>query len=82
MLNKGVRCTVVNRTLGFMWITLAISVHYLSEKLKMSSKSDSPTCHSYKGTSCYKAPVVIRQRSVARERERKKEGGRKERWRG
>ena len=71
VLNKGVRCTLVNSTLGFMWITLAISVHYLSEKLKMSSKSDSPTCHSYKGTSCYKA-------EVCGQREGEKKGRREE----
>ena len=69
--NKGVRCTLVNSTLGFMWITLAIGVHCLSEKLKVSSKSDSPTCHSYKGTSCYKAEVYC-------QREGEKEGGREE----
>ena len=71
MFNKGVRCTLVNSTLGFMWITLAIGVHCLSEKLKVSSKSDSSTCHSYKGTSCYKAEVYC-------QREGEKEGGREE----
>lgn len=54
-----------------MWITLAISVHSLSEKLEVSSKSDSPTCHSHKGTSCYKA-------AVCGQREGEKEGGREE----